>query len=419
LRADGHDLPRWKKVLFSALMLALVLSAIETVAGAAGSMVTRGVFSRHRLQAQRDALTDSGGRVTRRPDWIQDEIVHPYVGFVPRHRVGQDPFGSRPTGADDDAVVAVVGGSFAYVFAERGLPHLITRLAQLPQFLGKTLVPLNAAAAGHKQPQQAMTVAYLLSLGRRLDIVINLDGFNDVALYPTENAPAGVFPAYPRRWHQRVEGLFPGGALRLMLQRVLYEQRRAALAQVFSRFPWRSLNTANLVYAALDRNVESQLVEADRQLLNEERPATVSSPAAGPTIRFSGDAEMFAYLAGLWRRSSRLLHDVTSARGIRYYHFLQPNQYVPASKPMDPGEKAVAWRPQHPYRRIVETAYPLLREAGRALKADGIRFTDLSAAFADHPESLYVDACCHVNQRGNVIVADLVFDAIRRDLGPD
>ena len=53
------------------------------------------------------------------------------------------------------------------------------------------------------------------------------------------------------------------------------------------------------------------------------------------------------------------------------------------------------------------------------LKANGIRFTDLSAAFVDHPEPLYVDSCCHVNPRGNVIVADLVFDAIRRDLASD
>ena len=225
-------------------MVALALGAIEIVTGAAGSMVTRGVFSGYRLQAQRDALAASGGLVTMRPGWIQDEVLHPYVGFVPRHGTGNDPFGPRAP-ADEHVVVAVVGGSFAYVFAEQGLPHLITRLEQLPRFHGKTLVPLNAAAGGHKQPQQAMTVAYLTSLGHQLDIVINLDGFNDVALHPTEDARAGVFPAYPRRWHQRVEGLMPSGALRLMLQRIGHEQRRAALAQVFSGFPWRFLNTAN------------------------------------------------------------------------------------------------------------------------------------------------------------------------------
>jgi hypothetical protein len=47
---------------------------------------------------------------------------------------------------------------------------------------------------------------------------------------------------------------------------------------------------------------------------------------------------------------------------------------------------------------------------------DGIRFIDLSRVFADHPEPLYVDSCCHVDVRGNTIVADAMFETIRRDL---
>jgi hypothetical protein len=65
-----------------------------------------------------------------------------------------------------------------------------------------------------------------------------------------------------------------------------------------------------------------------------------------------------------------------------------------------------------PYRRLVETAYPRLRESGRALSAAGVRFGDLTAVFADHPEPLYIDACCHVRARGNLIVADKIFEAI-------
>ena len=424
-RTDGRNLPLWKKTLFSALMLGLVVVVLEALAYVAGSVTTEGHFSHRRLQAQRNALVASGGHATTvQPRWIQDEVVHPYVGYVPLSRAVKGGLGvaratrrSAPTGADR-VVIAVVGGSFADLFTEEGLPHLISRLGELPAFRGKTLVPLNAAVGGYKQPQQLMTVAYLLSLGERLDILINLDGFNDVVLHPTENAPAGVSPAYPRRWHQRVEGMLPGGALRLILQRVLLEQRRAGLAETFSPFPWRALNTANFAYAVLDRNVERQLVETDWKLLKEEQRAAAPSVVTGPRTEFKDDDAMFAYLAGLWRRSSRVLHDVAAGDGIRYYHFLQPNQYVPGSKPMGPREKAEAVRSQ-PYSRIVATAYPMLSNAGRALAAEGVRFTDLTAAFATHPEPLYVDACCHVNHQGNVIVADLIFDAIRRDLQGD
>jgi len=152
--------------------------------------------------------------------------------------------------------------------------------------------------------------------------------------------------------------------------------------------------------------------------LNEEQRTAAPAVATGPRIEFKDEREMLTYLAGLWRRSSRVLHDVAASHGIRYYHFLQPNQYVPGSKPMGPREKAEAVRSQR-YSRIVATAYPMLSDAGRALAAEGVRFTDLTAAFAARPEPLYVDACCHVNRQGNVIVADLIFAAIRRDLQGD
>ena len=100
---------------------------------------------------------------------------------------------------------------------------------------------------------------------------------------------------------------------------------------------------------------------------------------------------------------------------MRYYHFLQPNQYVPASKPIRRDEAAIATR-NDAYRRSVEAAFPLLREAGRALTAKGVRFHDLTNAFADHPEPLYIDNCCHFNKQGNLIVADRIFDVIRRDV---
>lgn len=418
-----NTLPRWKKALFAAVILALLLVVVEAAAWAAGALAFGARFSRSRLQAQRTGLVESRGRVAGRPRWIENEILHPYVGFLPAERVLHGRGGvaaatltTEPADPANQFVVAVVGGSFALQFAEEGLPHLIARLRELPALRGKTFVGLNAAVGGHKQPQQLMTVAYLLALGERVDILINLDGFNDVTLHPTENAPARVFPAYPRRWHQRVEGVLSRDALRVMLERAGLEDRRTSLARSFLRAPWRSLNTSNLVYLALDTRVEAQLTEVDRKLLSAEAQATAPLVATGPLVEFKSQREMLAYLVDLWRRSSREIHDLAAGAGIRYYHFLQPNQYVPASKPMGADETREAVRPTAPYRRIVEAAYPLLRESGKALAGAGVRFQDLTAAYAVHPEPLYVDACCHVNTRGNLIVADQIFDAIRRDL---
>ena len=92
---------------------------------------------------------------------------------------------------------------------------------------------------------------------------------------------------------------------------------------------------------------------------------------------------------------------------------------MPGSKPIGPAERAGAWIANHPYGRLVEGGYPLLQRAGRDLQTEGVRFVDLTGAFAGHAEPLYIDACCHVSERGNAIVADLIFDTIRRDLQRD
>jgi hypothetical protein len=238
---------------------------------------------------------------------------------------------------------------------------LIEHLAGLDAFKGRTFMPLNLAVAGYKQPQQLMTIGYLLAQGAEFDVVINLDGFNDVTMHPAENAVHGVPLAYPGRWDQGVEGLFQGVRLRLMLRRVLAEQRRARLAGAFSLVPWRTLNTTNLIYLALDRALESEQAAIDREMMgaSAREPSTTTRTSAGS----AGDDRMYKDLADLWQRSSLQLARVAEASGARYYHFLQPNQYVVGSKPLTAGERAEAWIADHPYRRAVEAGYPSLQRA--------------------------------------------------------
>lgn len=420
-------LPLAKRIGYSVLLLAFVVAVLEAAAFVTGRQLVGRPFYGTRLQRQRAALVASAGRVTfdGNVPWLQGETLHPYVGYTPLPDRPGGPSGvggllaaAPPKRARDRVVVAFVGGSFAHIFAEQGARPLLARLSELPAFRGRRLVPVDLAVSGYKQPQQLLSVAYLLSLGGEIDLLINIDGFNDIALHPSENAAAGVFPAYPRRWHRRVEGTLHTGALRLMLARLQLEQQRAALASAFSASPWRSLNLSNLLYALLDRQLERRMAETDHRLVAADAPGA-STAGTGPPLAFASEAEMLKYLAELWQRSSRLLDRLARDTGARYYHFLQPNQYVPESKPMDAIETATAYRADHPYRRLVETGYPMLQRAGLALQADGVRYVDLSGAFRRHVERVYVDSCCHVNEVGNAILADLIFEAIRKDLERD
>ena len=114
----------------------------------------------------------------------------------------------------------------------------------------------------------------------------------------------------------------------------------------------------------------------------------------------------------IWANASSALSGLCRGKGIRYYHFLQPNQYVPGSKPMGDDEKRVAFNADHPYRRAVETGYPLLIQKGRDLEKEGVPYFDLTQIFAGHPEALYNDDCCHFNQAGIDLMSQSIAAAI-------
>jgi hypothetical protein len=122
-------------------------------------------------------------------------------------------------------------------------------------------------------------------------------------------------------------------------------------------------------------------------------------------------------MAALWRRSSIALHGLCKAHGIPYVHCLQPNQYVPGSKPIGEAEAAVAFAPgDDGPRAAVVAGYPLLLQEAPALRAAGVPFHDLTGIFRDHPEPLYADNCCHFDRTGNQVLAEHVAAAARRSL---
>ena len=72
-------------------------------------------------------------------------------------------------------------------FCQVGVERLLADLQQHEFFKARTLVPLCMAHEGYKQPQQLQVLAYFLSIGQPFDLVINIDGFNEVALSPLNN----------------------------------------------------------------------------------------------------------------------------------------------------------------------------------------------------------------------------------------
>jgi len=289
-----------------------------------------------------------------------------------------------------------------------GTARLKALLQQDPALAGKDIVFVNLAVSGYKQPQQLMTLNYMLVLGAQFDIVINIDGFNEAALYEAENADRHVFPAFPRSWQNRVE--FTGARIGRYRGQVEYQvQNRVDLARGFSRLPWRYSPLCNLVWWIADCRSEIKIHDLEGDYRNS---VSVSDYVVeGPGWKFATRQDLHRHLVALWKNSSIQLDKLCAANGIRYYHFLQPNLLIPGSKPLTAAEQHMATYRDDMYRPGVQGAYPLMIEAGPALKAGGERFTDLTQMFAAHPEAIFGDLC-HLNQAGNDLLADRVAEAI-------
>ena len=109
--------------------------------------------------------------------------------------------------------------------------------------------------------------------------------------------------------------------------------------------------------------------------------------------------------ARFWQRGALMMRRLAELAGADYYHFLQPNQYVPGSKPLSAQEREFAWLPDASEKAAVEQGYPLLRELNRELQSQGINYFDLTRIYAGNPQTLYRDTCCHVNDAGNELLA--------------
>ncbi|MDG1048726.1 MAG: hypothetical protein P8R46_00840 [Planctomycetota bacterium] len=359
-----------------------------------------------------------------RPKYLEAEGLHPYLGFLHRAEPKWDPDKlmtlNQPElyrdgsplldGDEQDLIVAIAGGSLSQDFAHRGGAEALGELlSNQPRFEGRNVRFVALGGGGVKQPQQLFALDWLLVQGARLDLLINLDGFNEVALHELENERNGVAPIYPRHWRLRTSRL---DLAEVIGERAYLQRQRRELASQLLASPLRFSRVRQLIWIARDRRLRHSSRALDQALASFEASGVDDFVSLGPRQPGSSVDSRRASMVALWRRSSRLLDQACSANGIEYYHFLQPNQYVVGSKPLSEEEDRVAISTELSYGSFVPEAYSLLQRAGDELAGTGVRFHDLTLVFQDHPESIYVDSCCHVNRLGNQILAEAIAAAV-------
>lgn len=317
-----------------------------------------------------------------------------------------DDYRSLPT---SHYVVAVLGGSVAGAVVSSGGPALVAALEErFPEAGPIELVSL--AAPAYKQPQQLIVLMEMALLDVPIDLVINLDGFNEVDA-GRRDARDGFHPLYPsQRQYALSVGLTrraPSDDAILGAARVLGERRAERdLLEWISASP---LGHSQLLRAAagaraLRHRTRARELEGELQQRTAQGDRDLSAPGLGAAC-LGPDGDCTELVADLWANASRLTAAVAQQMGAEYLHLLQPNQYVEGSKPLSDQERATAFAPHTEKARSAREGYPILRQRGQALRAEGVAFHDLSGLFSDTEETVYLDTCCHYNAFGNARVA--------------
>ena len=416
---------RSRRFVLGVCMVVLMYAVTELVLFAAVSIRFGRLFSFSAMEAARrvvDAgpdpfgLADVPARLR-----IHKEIVHPYLGYVYDPRVEQSsPYGISDVSpvqhrTPDTIIIGIFGGSFADDIAY-GSGEALADLLK-PRFPGKQFVIVKSTIGGYKQPQQLMALNYFTALGGEFDIIINVDGFNEIALPALENVPQ-TNPFFPRQWHLRMRTVPDRDFLTTVGRIRFLDSVAEKWANVFRTGPLRYSVTMNTIWRIGDQLIYNAATNA-RAELPQMASGTNEYAASGPPESFANDRELYAALARTWAESSYQMHVLARAKGIQYFHFLQPNQYVDGSKPMGEAERRVAIRADHPYAKSVKSGYPELVSRGRDLAGRGVAFVDLTNLFATTREALYQDNCCHVNASGRQIVVEAIARTIIGSLPAD
>lgn len=341
-------------------------------------------------------------------------IPHPYFGFVLNPAGGDRQWRRQTVGPDfeqslryridlgddprppDVYTVGIFGASVAVSFAEyvmRDSWFADELSRRVPELAGSDIVVRNLAIGGSRQPAQFAIATHYREL---FDLTINLDGYSEQAI--------DQYPRWPVDYPMFADFYFARDAAPAYLRALAFEYACSAISRVGMSAPLRFSSAYYLGWYLASAAMKRALASAGRRV--------------GPVDELALDDEQRRRLfAAYYRRFTRYQDQLLSTNGVRAYFFLQPNQYVSGSKPFSVEERETALGDG----RAAETAarYVHLRRTVAELAGDGTRAFDLTGVFEAVGETVYVDACCHLNDRGNRLVAEAMLERIAADFAAD
>ncbi|MEG3891099.1 hypothetical protein QT973_11690 [Microcoleus sp. Z1_A1] len=367
------------------------------------------------------------------------ERFHPFFGFIqqpgpdfrPGFKVNNYGFISpydyplKKT-KKNQFIIGVFGGSVASNYAVFEVQNKILPqyLKQLPGLKDKEFVILSFATGGYKQPQQLLILNYFLALGQELDLVVNIDGFNEVALSNLNNKNQ-VDLTMPSIQHILPLTSLANNSLstKAMKATIRIQENKARISQGLERLQNCSLAACDALTSVyvqnLVNNYKTDVIKFEQERTTQKKDDGGSVIYINTNKSVLPDSAAFEQMAQNWVKSSIFMHKVLSASNVPYFHVLQPNQYYQTKRVFSESEKQIAFNKDTPYAKAVQIGYPALFKKFPNLEKNKINLVNAVNVFDKTKEAVYVDSCCHYNQAGEVVFSNYVGSSILESLRKD
>ena len=190
---------------------------------------------------------------------------------------------------------------------------------------------VNLAMGGAKQPQQFFIAAYFLD---NLDIIVNIDGYNDakqlnfLPVYPLD------FPLLSLRFYDRTNA---GGAIARLGR--LSVQTYKAINRLPLRLPFLSHSS---LYFLVWRYAHVGMSKVVLMLQQSYYLSAIESHRA-PGVAAPDRTRILEERLKTWKRYTILQSDLAARAKKPIFFFLQPNQYLKGSKPLSEEERRTAF----------------------------------------------------------------------------
>ncbi|WP_293128411.1 hypothetical protein [Microcoleus sp. bin38.metabat.b11b12b14.051] len=365
--------------------------------------------------------------------------LHPFFGFIekpgpdfrPGFKVNNYGFMSpydypfKKT-KPNQFIIGVFGGSVAanYGIFEVQNKVLPRYLKQLPGLKDKEFVILSFATGGYKQPQQLLILNYFLALGQELDFVVNIDGFNEVALSSLNNKNK-LDLAMPSVQHLMPLTSLANNSLsvKAMQLTLKIKDNKNRINDGLTSLQHCSLAACDALTSIyvqnLVNNYRKDVIRFERERIKNEQDDEGSVIYFNKTNLVLDDKAAFEQMAWNWAKSSIFMHKVLSASNVPYFQVLQPNQYYQTKRVFSDAEKRIAFNQETPYAKAVEIGYPALLKKFPNLEKNNINILNGVKVFDKTKDVVYVDSCCHYNQAGQEIFSDYVASSILESMRKD